>query len=225
MQPHVLARKPLGEAMVDVCAGCQALWFDAFESVQLTPGATLALFDAIGKAAPRARRALPTRLPCPRCVEPLMLTHDLQRTTRFSYYRCRYGHGRFTPFFQFLREKEFIRPLGPEELARLKAAVRIIRCSSCGAPVDLERETACPYCRAPITILDPDAVAATTRALTEAENRRTAIDIGALVDGLLDNTRRAGERDGPGRAVLDDDPRLVDLVDLGLAALSRLRVR
>ncbi len=223
MQPHRLARKPLGEETVDVCLGCQALWFDSFESVQLTPGATLALFDAIGKSAAPAHRALPARLPCPRCTDPLALTHDLQRTTRFSYYRCKYGHGRFTPFFQFLREKEFIRPLAPEELARLKAAVRVIRCSSCGAPVDLERETACPYCRAPIAILDPDAVAATIRALAAAETKRTTIDIGMLVDGLLGADRGAAEHNRTGTILSDDPLAGLDLVSLGLAALARVR--
>ncbi len=220
MQPHVLARKPLGEETVDICAGCQALWFDAFESVQLTPGATLALFEAIGGAAPPTHDALPERLPCPRCRDPLALTHDLQRTTRFSYYRCPHGHGRFTPFFQFLREKDFIRPLAPDELARLKAAVRVIRCSSCGAPVDLERATACPYCRAPIAILDPDAVAATARSLAAAETKRTTIDFDTLVDGLLDAPRGTH-----GTLPLDADLPGVDLVDLGLAALSRLLAR
>ena len=93
MQPQRLARKPFGEETVDCCATCQALWFDAFESVQLTPGATLALFDTIRKSTPATVRALPSRLPCPRCTLPLEITHDLQHTTRFTYYRCAAGHG------------------------------------------------------------------------------------------------------------------------------------
>jgi hypothetical protein len=122
-----LDRRPDGRVTIDLCSDCQALWFDAFESAQLTPGATLELFRVIHTTAPATRRAMPTDLPCPRCETSLALTHDLQHATRFSYYRCRYGHGRFTPFFQFLREKNFVRPLDPAELARLKESIRTVR--------------------------------------------------------------------------------------------------
>ncbi len=224
MQPQVLARKPLGELTIDLCVACQAFWFDAFESVQLAPGATLALFDVVRKAGPGEHRALPARLPCPRCTQPLQLTHDLQHTTRFFYYRCEYNHGRFTPFLQFLREKDFIRAPSPAELARIKATIHIIRCSSCGAPVDLEKDAACPYCRAPIAILDPDAVAAQVRALRDAEAKRTTIDVNALVDGMLAAHQRAGqfERNEWRRGGSDA---AVDLVALGLVAVASLLSR
>jgi endogenous inhibitor of DNA gyrase (YacG/DUF329 family) len=222
MQPQRLQRKPLGEETVDVCVACQAIWFDAFESLQLTPGATLALFDTIRKSPPPLGHALPSRLPCPRCTAPLAMTHDLQRTTRFTYYRCDFGHGRFTPFVQFLREKDFIRPLSPAELARLKETIRVVQCSSCGAPVDLEKDAACPYCRAPIAILDPDAVNATVRNLQSAETQRTTVDVDALVDGMLDAHRHASDERLQG---LDADPGTglgVDLVRLGLVVVAGL---
>ncbi len=225
MQPQVLARKAVGELSVDVCGACQAFWFDAFESAQLTPGATLALFDVIRKARPGQRRALPARLPCPRCTEPLQLTHDLQRTTRFLYYRCPHAHGRFTPFLQFLREKDFVRAPSPSELARLRAAIRVIHCSSCGAPVDLAKDAACPYCQAPIAILDPDAVATTVRALEKAEARRTTIDVDALFDGMLDAQRRADAFDHREPRFEAGDARAVDLVALGFAALANMLAR
>ncbi len=159
-----------GEAVVDLCAPCHLLWFDAFESVQLTPGATLTLFAAIRDGGAADRHPIPSRLGCPRCSAPLVPTQDLQRTTRFSYHRCPRGHGRLTPFVQFLREKDFIRPLPPAEIARLAAHAAVIRCSGCGAPVDLARDTACGHCGAPIAILDPDAMARTIGAL---ENGRS----------------------------------------------------
>ena len=112
-------------------------------------------------------------------------TQDLQRTTHFSYYRCIWGHGRLTPFLQFLREKNFVRPVSGAELAALKAKVRTIQCSNCGAPVDLEHETACAYCHSPISILDPDAVSRTLHELADAEAHRQTIDIVALADALL----------------------------------------
>jgi hypothetical protein len=68
MQSQRLPRKLLGEETVDLCVSCQALWFDAFESIQLTPGATLALFDTIRKLPQASARALPSRLSCPRCT-------------------------------------------------------------------------------------------------------------------------------------------------------------
>ena len=60
-----LERRPHGEASIDACAGCRALWFDGFESVQLTPGATLALLKAIHEAErePRARDRRRARVP------------------------------------------------------------------------------------------------------------------------------------------------------------------
>jgi len=224
MQPQVLARKPLGEVTIDLCAACQAFWFGAFESVQLAPGATLALFEIIRQTGAGEHRALSPRLPCPRCTQPLQLTHDLQHTTRFFYYRCEYGHGRFTPFLQFLREKDFIRAPSPAELARLKATIRIIRCSSCGAPVDLEKDAACPYCRAPIAILDPDAIAGQVRALETAETKRTTIDVDTLVDGMLEAHRRAADDRAPS-GYGSGESVAVDLVALGLVAVATLLAR
>jgi len=180
MRALVLERRAIGTVTVDLCGGCQALWFDAFESIQRTPGATLELFRAIHAAGVGERRALPARMRCPRCGESLQLTHDLQRSTHFSYHRCPYGHGRFTPFFQFLREKNFVRPLAPDELARLKQAVRIVRCSGCGAPIDLATMTACAYCHAPIAILDPDAVAKTLAELAAAQPKPAIVDVDSL---------------------------------------------
>jgi hypothetical protein len=84
MRPQHLASKISGELTVDLCADCQAIWFDAFESTQLAPGATLQLFEVIRSAPPVMRRPLPATLPCPRCTLPLTLTQDLQHTTRGS---------------------------------------------------------------------------------------------------------------------------------------------
>ena len=204
MAPLDLDRKPSGKLTVDLCGACQAIWFDSFESVQLTPGATLDLFRAVHAAKPETPRALSQQLSCPRCETLLALTHDLQHTTRFTYYRCRYGHGRFTPFFQFLREKNFVRPLAHAELERLKASVRTIRCASCGAPVDIERSTVCRYCQAPIVALDPDAVEKALHELDEAEHQRVTPDPDRIGDSIvalarLDLEMEDARRDDCGR--------------------------
>jgi len=215
-------RKPLGSLDVDLCVGCQLLWFDAHESLQLTPGSTLRLFEAMHVDTPGPRHPLPDSLACPRCRFPLARTQDLQRRTRFSYYRCEAGHGRLTPFVQFLREKDFLRPLPADELERLKAQIRTIRCSSCGAPIDLATNTVCGYCRAPIVVLDPDAVRKTVQELEKQEAARTTVDVVALVDGLLEAQRRQNEFE---RHFPAESPAAgigIDLVELGLGALAGL---
>ena len=224
MQPVELDRQFAGVITVDVCGQCKALWFDAFESVQLSPAGTLQLFRSIHDTAATAAVPLPHSLACPRCDTPLDLTHDLQRTTRFTYYRCRYGHGRFTPFVQFLLEKNFIRQVSPADLDKLKKLVRIIRCSSCGAPVDLQTQAACSYCRAPIAILDPDAIARTLRELDAATTRRAAIvDPDAAATSIAASAlfeqamAREQARDGRDAAV--------DLVGVGLRLLASLVFR
>ena len=122
MKAVELERRPSGTLVVDLCDGCQVLWFDPMESPQLSPAATLELFREINEALPEVRRPLAQSMNCPRCDSLLALTQDLQHTTHFSYYRCTRGHGRLTPFFQFLREKNFIRPIPPEELERSQVA-------------------------------------------------------------------------------------------------------
>jgi len=220
MQALDLERRAAGTLVVDLCEPCQALWFDPMESPQLSPKATLELFRAINDAPAAERRALPERMNCPRCDTPLAQTQDLQHSTRFSYYRCVRGHGRLTPFFQFLREKNFIRPIPKEDLERLKSLVRIIRCSSCGAPIDLETSTACEFCRAPIAILDPEAASRAVRELTavetsaappmdDAERAAAAVMAAAQFERAL--AREQADRES-GFAV--------DLVSIGLSALA-----
>jgi hypothetical protein len=211
MATHRLERRPVGEASIDLCAGCRALWFDGYESLQLAPGATLSLLRSIHEAERESARPLAARLSCPRCASALALTRDLARTTRFSYYRCARGHGRFTPFVQFLLEKSFVRPLPPAEIERLRRAVGTVRCNGCGAAIDLARDTACRYCRAPIAVLDPDALARTVDALSAAETRRHHIDAAALGEGLL-----AAERLNRSLA----DPPAMASADAILAALE-----
>jgi len=138
MRSLALEQTPHGEVVVDLCVRCHALWFDAFESVRLTPAATLALFEAVRVAAEPVR-AEQKSLACPRCRAGLVETRDLRHTTRFVYWRCPRGHGRFTPFVQFLREKDFLRPLAPRDIERLRstsgpfAARAAVRLSICPA--------------------------------------------------------------------------------------------
>jgi len=184
MQTLDFERLLLGRVALDFCFACQLVWFDEHESTQLTPGGIIEVFKAFDAHRAPTRNPLPELLDCPRCNSRLALTHDLQRTTHFTYYRCEWGHGRLTPFVQFLLEKNFVRPLSGSELATLKARVRTVQCSNCGAPVDLQHDTACPYCRSPLAILDPEAVNKALRELSTAEIQRTTIDVDRLADAL-----------------------------------------
>jgi uncharacterized protein with PIN domain len=208
MRAMALEQLPLGELVVDLCPNCHALWFDAFESVRLSPSATLSLFEAV-RAAGEPRRAEQKSLACPRCRAALVETRDLRHATRFVYWRCPRGHGRYTPFVQFLREKAFLRPLAPAELERLKRHVRSVRCSGCGAPVDLARDARCPYCAGPIEAFDPEAAATTVRALEQRAAGPGRLDDAALADALLASGAAKPRSTAP-----------VDLVARGLEVLA-----
>ena len=192
------------------------IWFDTMESQQLTERGVLEVFSALNEHKVSARNTLAGLLSCPRCQAQLALTHDLQHTTHFTYFRCPFGHGRLTPFFQFLLEKNFVRPITGAELAALKAKVQQVQCSNCGAPVDLEHDAACRYCGSPISILDPDAVADTMRSLTQADQREHSIDVDKLAEALTMH---------PSEGSSDRSPIVGDLVGAGIAIVAGMLLR
>jgi DNA-directed RNA polymerase subunit RPC12/RpoP len=216
METREFERRELGGVVaLDFCFACQVVWFDRFEDLQLTPGGVLEVFKLINERRPDERRTLPALLACPRCRARLALTHDLQHTTRFTYFRCEFGHGQLTPFFQFLLEKNFVRPVTGAELADLKAKVQTIQCSNCGAPLDLQHESACRYCGSPISILDPQQVAKTVNDLAVAQARQGTVDVDRLAEALLMPRPPDANR-----------PHIVgDLVMTGLAVVAALLAR
>jgi len=139
---------------IDVCTGCQAFWFDHRESLQLSPGSTLTLMKFIGEHSSTSKVILAEVLRCPRCAARLTLAHDMVRSMKFTYWTCQSRHGHFIGFFDFLKEKNFIRALVPQEIEQLKLSVQSVNCSNCGASIDLQANSACPYCHSAISILD-----------------------------------------------------------------------
>ena len=119
-------------------------------------------------------------------------------------------------FLQFLLEKNFIRPVSGEELAALKAKVRTIQCSNCGAPVDLQNSIACAYCHTPISILDPDAVTKAVGALATAEANRKSVDVLALTDAMARLPPPEPSSD------ISDTILAVDLVAVGIGIVAAL---
>lgn len=163
----------LGRSVViDLCAGCNGIWFDGMESHQLTPGATLALFKQMGEAVAEANRPLGARKACPRCQAVLTSELDKQRATTFEAFRCPAGHGRYMTFGAFLRAKNFVRDLTPVEVAELRRHVQSVKCTGCGAAVDVREHSACAFCRAPIAMIDPDQLQRTIAALQDKEAMR-----------------------------------------------------
>lgn len=222
MDEHTLAAHMGASVTVDLCATCQALWFDGRESLQLAPGSTLALFRLIGEAAAAARQPLPSIIPCPRCRRRLDAVEDMQRATRFRYRRCPEGHGRFITFFDFLREKDFIRPLSAQQLADLRANVQSVNCSNCGAPVDLARGSACEHCRSPLSMLDMAHAQRLLDGLREASAPADAVSPTLALDLL--RARREAERafaEAQGTPSWYAEASSTGTVGAGLRALAR----
>ncbi|HYM62267.1 MAG TPA: zf-TFIIB domain-containing protein [Thermoanaerobaculia bacterium] len=158
---------------IDLCMGCRAFWFDTFEDLHLTPAATLKLFAMIAGQSAAGTPALAKVCFCPKCSTRLVLTHDRQRNTPFQYWRCDRGHGKFTPFVDFLREKDFICPLSPQQITELRENIQMVHCSNCGAPIDLTKASACPHCGSPLSMLDMKKMLETARHLEKASHPAT----------------------------------------------------
>jgi hypothetical protein len=208
----------LGPLGVGSCADCNLLWFDRSGSISLTPRAVLGLFQYIGQAAGTAKSTLASTFHCPRCAGALALTYDLQRSTRFTYWRCANDFGQLFTFNQFLREKNFIRSPSQAELAKLRETVRQISCSQCGGPIDLTTDTACTHCGASIALIDPDGVAKAVHELTigqastspRTEEQNSVAFSNAQLDALFD-LQRMSRHEGNS-----------DLLAIGVAAIGAL---
>jgi hypothetical protein len=174
---------------IDVCHHCQCLWFDDQEFLQMTPGATLQLVASVAEDKGLTRQPWASAPRCPRCSRALAETHDIQRNTRFTYHRCPEGHGRFITYYQFLRAKNFVRPLSDEDVRELRARIRQINCANCGAPVDIERNALCAHCRTPLAIIDPDQVRKTMAELQEAASEKKGVDATLPVSLAMERLR------------------------------------
>lgn len=223
MEKRRLERMHHGEVVIDLCFSCQGIWFDDFESVQITPGGTLELFKLLHQHRDDQRQPLTDPLRCPRCKEKLLHGMDVAKHGGgFNYHRCLQKHGRFTTFSQFMIEKGFVRQLSPAEITELSAKVGIIRCNACGAPVNIRKDHACGHCRSPISILDPEAVENALSRYKHAEEKRTTRDVEMLGDAIVMREREKSRQKHMG---LDEKIELADVGDLiatGLELASTL---
>jgi len=182
---------------IDLCTACQAFWFDKYESLKLSAGSTLQLMKLIGEHSALRPALISNLLRCPRCSENLQLTNDIQRATRFSYWRCGSEHGKFIRFLDFLKEKNFIAPMPHADIEELKKNVRTVNCSNCGAPIDLTMSSACSHCGSAISMLDMDQARKTLAQLQKAAEPRP---IDPALPFELEMAKRDAERTfGPTR--------------------------
>ncbi len=157
MKAHTLAGHYGQVVTLDACYVCNALWFDTDESSSLSPDGVVELFQLVHQQGGASANKLSEGLGCVRCKQTLATVHDSVRSTRFNYLNCGQGHGRLMTFYQFLAAKQFVRELSAVERSKLAAEVKQVRCSGCGAAVDLATQNACNYCRAPISVFDREA--------------------------------------------------------------------
>jgi Zn-finger nucleic acid-binding protein len=210
------------EVDIDVCMPCQSIWFDVQEHLQLTPGATLKMFHVIGENVARPAWQDKDLAHCPRCRAQLRRTQDLQRATRFEYYKCPNLHGRLTSFFDFLKEKDFIKPLLPQQIAELRKYAHAVNCSNCGAPVDLAANAHCTHCGSPLTMLDLEQADRLIEQLKGADHARVidpALPL-ALAKAKRDTELIFRTLESRHTYARDDDS--LDLVGIGFTALMRL---
>ena len=166
---HLALGARLGSTLdIDLCASCRAIWFDRYEDLQMAPAATLKVFGIISEQSSGPATPLTGVLRCPRCQGRLLLTHDIQRSTPFRYWRCDAGHGRLMAYIDFLREKDFVRPLTPQQLDELRQNVQTINCSNCGATIDLAKDSVCAHCGSAVSMLDLQQMARTIGQLQTA---------------------------------------------------------
>jgi len=226
MKEHTLGGHLGRSVTLDVCKPCQSLWFDERENLQLTPGATLAVFRLIGEHVAKPRGAGADTVKCPRCRARLRKTQDMQRATRFEYFRCPNGHGRLEAFFDFLKEKDFVRPLTPQQIATLRHNIQTVNCSNCGAPIDLAKGSDCTHCGSPLSMLDLTQAETLVAQLREAD--RTDKPVDPALPLALARARRDAEQafaDSPGHDIWIEQDLSFGLVGAGLTALVRMLKR
>lgn len=212
---------------IDVCHACNGLWFDGRESLLLSPGSVIRLFRSMHERHGTARAPQVPTSRCPRCAGPLKETSDLANFTRFTYLGCP-TDGRFITFFQWLREKGLVRQPSPEELKELKARVKQVTCSSCGAPIELAAGTVCTHCAAPVSILSEVKLTETLAQLDAKEAERQQLKPLKVAEAMmlkhqLEQVYRRTEEASRwrGRALGWGG----DLVDVGLGTLLRALLR
>lgn len=226
MQMHALPGNHGKAVELDLCFHCQGMWIDPQENLKLSPAAVADLFRLLHEQRGAARQPLAAAMHCPRCNGALTQGFDVVRSGRYITYRCSKGHGRFSAFSSFMIEKGFVRLLTQPEIDDIAKRVTVIHCSSCGAPVDLKKDHACPHCRSALSLLDPKAVEKALQGYAHAVKSTTvsahAPDV-ADVLVMLERDRQHALREQKtqrNNLLTSDASADVDLWSIGLALVT-----
>lgn len=221
MEKHALSSVRGGEVLLDLCFACHGIWFDPQENLKLSPAAVVELFRLLHAHQSDTRQTLALKMACPHCKRDLAQGFDVVKSGRYITYRCPQRHGRFSAFSSFMIEKGFVRQLTRPEIDDMARRVAVIYCTSCGAPVDLRKDHACPHCRSAFSLLDPKAVEQALTGYAKAASNAGVVNAPQLADALimLERDRLQAQRDAKQRGDIllpgDDSPR-VDLWAIGL---------
>lgn len=141
--------------VVDHCATCRLVWFDALESVQLSGLGWVRLLRELQRGAPHEPVApMPDApLQCPSCRAALKAVHNRTRFGRFPALECPQRHGHLHGHAGVLAERGLVRPLLPAERRALAQEHRVLDCFNCGARCDGSTEQ-CSYCASPLVVID-----------------------------------------------------------------------
>jgi glutaredoxin len=201
MQMHALPGNHGHTIELDLCFACQGMWIDPQENLKLSPAAVAQLFRLLHEQRDAPRQPLASATACPRCKGTLTQGFDVVRSGRYITYRCARGHGRFSTFASFMIEKGFVRLLTPAEISDIAQRVAVIHCSSCGAPVDLRKDHACPHCHSALSLLDPKAVEQALQGYAKASAQSAAVKLPDLADALvmLERDRQRAQREQQAR--------------------------
>ncbi len=156
---------------LDLCHSCELIWFDKLENIQLSANGALGLLRSMATGLDPQRQPLPDRMDCPRCTGPLRQEVRRKKGSQWQVRACRQSHGQLVRYFDFLVERDCVKPLQGERLEELKRNVQQIRCSGCGSPVDIHKHDACQACGAPLSVLD---AAATANAISQLREQGDA---------------------------------------------------
>ena len=187
-------QKGMPPISVDACVPCQSIWFDMGESNMISPSAIGSLVGLFGKDrdSPASSGAPAAIAPCPSCKTRLVKTRDQTRHGPITYLSCPGCRGRAVSLSHFLVEKGFVRHLPPAAVRAVGAAIGMVKCQGCGAPVDLRTQDRCQFCQSPIAVLDPRAV---SKAMAEMAKRQASVDSApepsAIAGAIVQNAKAA----------------------------------
>lgn len=222
MTAHDLPSVTGGTLQLDLCYPCRGIWIDPRENILLAPTAVVALFRLLHEHRDDPHQPLAEKAHCPRCADVLKAGFDVVRSGRYLTYRCPAHHGRFSAFSSFMIEKGFVRQLTRAEIDDMAQRTAVIHCSCCGAPVDLRQDSACPYCHAALSLLDPQAVERALQGYAAAAREQSTVKLPQLADALvmIERDRQRALRDEQARRGVVFSGDAAQGVDLWAAGIS-----